>query len=301
MSSRKIIACFVPAVFALSTLSVKAQTLYQWSAVNGGNNHYYMATSAAMNWSDADALATSKGGYLATIQSQAENDFLQATFFPVAAEAFWIGLHRTALHTQSFVWTNGEPLAFTNWSPGEPNDNLNGVSISTGEPCVAINWYFAHSVSSTRGQWNDTPNGGGTVNNNAFEPYRAIIEFNSSPGTAISVSGTVTLGNCDDPEQAITFEFRPKNGGTPFKRKQMLTQSGANSGTFSLPNIPAGTYDIAIKGFSWLRRVLPNVVVNGDVFGLNATLISADLNNDNSVDVLDFGILVNEYGEQGDL
>ena len=115
------------------------------------------------------------------------------------------------------------------------------------------------------------------------------------------VSGTVALEACDDPEQAITFEFRPKPSGTLLKRKVLLTQSGPNSGAFSLPNIPKGTYDIAIKGFCWLQRVLPNVVVNADVSGLSVSLLSADLNNDNSVDPTDFGILVGNYNETGDL
>ena len=114
------------------------------------------------------------------------------------------------------------------------------------------------------------------------------------------VSGTITLGDCNDPEQNITFELRPKNGGALIKIKQVLTQSGPNSGTFSLPNIPAGTYDIAIKGYCWLKKVLPSVVVNGNVSGLTATLVSADINNDNSVDSTDFGLLIGEFNNTGD-
>ena len=116
-----------------------------------------------------------------------------------------------------------------------------------------------------------------------------------------NIAGKVTLEVCNDPEQAITFEFRPKPSGTVFKRKVLLTQSGPNSGTFSLPNIPKGTYDIAVKGFCWLQKVLPNVVVNGDVSGLSASLLTADLNNDNSVDSSDFGLLIGDYGAIGDL
>ena len=134
----------------------------------------------------------------------------------------------------------------------------------------------------------------------ADKAFPNLSSFCLNPSPSANVSGTVTLGDCNDPEQAITFEFRPKPSGTAFKRKVLLTQSGANSGTFSLPNIPKGTYDIAVKGFCWLQRVIPNVVVNGDVSGLNATLLSADLNNDNAVDIADFGILVNEYNAQGD-
>ena len=44
-------------------------------------------------------------------------------------DRFWIGL--SALTTTSgFVWSDGTPVNFVNWSPGEPND-ANG-----GENCV---------------------------------------------------------------------------------------------------------------------------------------------------------------------
>ena len=117
----------------------------------------------------------------------------------------------------------------------------------------------------------------------------------------VSISGAVTLEACNDPEQNITFEFRPKPSGTPFKVKQVLTQSGPNIGTFSLPNIPVGTYDIAIKGYSWLQKVIPNVVVTGDISVATVLLPVGDLNNDNSVDATDFGLLVGTYNQVGDL
>ena len=106
---------------------------------------------------------------------------------------------------------------------------------------------------------------------------------------------------CNDPEQNITFEFRSKSGSGSFKRKQVLTQTTADTGLFALANIPPGTYDIAVKGYSWLQKVIPNVVVTGDVSVRPATLLSADTNNDNSVDTTDFGLLVGNYGEIGDL
>ena len=116
-----------------------------------------------------------------------------------------------------------------------------------------------------------------------------------------TIGGTVTLEGCNAPEQAITFEFRPKPSGTAFKRKVLLTQKGPDSGMFSLSNIPNGTYDIAIKGFCWLQKVLPNVVVNGNVSGLSASLLTSDINNDNSVDSSDFGLLIGDYGAISDL
>src|ERR1035437_2050873 len=66
--------------------------------------------------------------------------------------------------------------------------------------------------------------------------------------------------------------------------KQMFP-SGLRLAGAGVPS--AGTYDIAIKGYCWLQQVIPNVVVAGNVSGLTATLINADLNNDNSVYIFD--------------
>ena len=124
------------------------------------------------------------------------------------------------------------------------------------------------------------------------------------------VSGTVQLEACNDPQQEITFEFRtpgtsPHNPTNPVPAlqtiRQVLTPVSADTGSFSLPGVLDGTYDLAIKGFCWLRQVLPNVVVAGaNVTGLSAFLAGGDLNNDNMVDVLDFGDLANNYGTMGD-
>jgi len=120
------------------------------------------------------------------------------------------------------------------------------------------------------------------------------------------LSGTVTLENCNDPRQNVTFEFRPKNGtvtpdGNPVVIRQVLTQTGTNTGTFQLEGIPNGTYDIAIKAYSWLRKVIPNVVVNGsNISNLNVTLLGGDVNNTNAVDIGDLTQVIGHYNTLGD-
>jgi len=117
-----------------------------------------------------------------------------------------------------------------------------------------------------------------------------------------TLSGTVTLENCNDPQQNVTFEFRPKNGtvtpdGNPVVIRQVLT----NTGTFRLEGIPNGTYDLAIKAYLWLRKVIPNVVVNGsNISGLNVTLLGGDVNNTNAVDIGDLTQVIGHYNRLGD-
>ena len=115
------------------------------------------------------------------------------------------------------------------------------------------------------------------------------------------VSGTVQLELCNDPAQNITFEFRPADGSASTVIHQILTPVSADTGSFAIPGVPNGTYDLAIKGFCWLRKVIPGVVVNGaDVSGLSVSLLGGDINNDNFVDTSDFGELFGDYGQQGD-
>jgi hypothetical protein len=91
MNIYRIVAVALVAVGLVSGTS-QAGPVFQWTGP-GSNGHFYVVTDTALNWTDADALATSRGGYLASILSQAENDFLQATFFPTVQDAFWIGAH----------------------------------------------------------------------------------------------------------------------------------------------------------------------------------------------------------------
>jgi len=100
----------------------------QWPSSAGGNDHWYELYPTYLQWEDLNVLATSLSylgmpGYIVTIQSQAENDFLFQTFFGMT-DQFWIG-YSDAVQEGSWVWSTGEPTTYTHWSPSEPND-LNG-------------------------------------------------------------------------------------------------------------------------------------------------------------------------------
>ena len=104
-----------------------------------GSIHYYdaMSTPSGLNWNFAWDSALGHGGYLATITSQAENDFV---FSLVDSSVFWY--QRTDRRmagpwlggTQDFGshepdsgwhWVTDETMNYLNWSPGEP-DNQGG-------------------------------------------------------------------------------------------------------------------------------------------------------------------------------
>ncbi len=130
------------------------------------------------------------------------------------------------------------------------------------------------------------------------------------PVRGAMISGTVQMELCNDPAQNITFEFRTP-GTSPYDPNnpvpalqtvhQVLTPVSGDTGSFAIPGVPDGTYDIAIKGFCWLRKVIHGVVVNGaDVSGLSVWLMGGDINNDNFVDSSDFTGLIGNFNDQGD-
>jgi hypothetical protein len=129
---------------------------------DSANGLYYGLTTSAMDWTSAEAQAVAMGGHLAAITDAGVENFLIDNFLQApqeSAQAFWIGL--TSDHGGVFgsytTWTTGQAVNYTDWNPGEPNDNDND------EHYVGINWHFEQGASPTRGTWNDLPlNGLGT-------------------------------------------------------------------------------------------------------------------------------------------
>lgn len=107
----------------------------------------------------------------------------------------------------------------------------------------------------------------------------------------VTVSGQVTLQESVNLMQPITFEFHPTDGTPNLTRTVTLNQDG----TFTLNTIPANTYTVKIKGAKWLAKSVTVDGTNGDVTGVNATLLAGDANNDNSVDVLDLDVLIQSF------
>jgi hypothetical protein len=115
---------------------------------NPSNGHdYYLLTAGS--WQDSEAQARQMGGHLATVRNEAENHWVVSTFgtYDSTARDLWIGLTNGA---NGWVYVNGEPVTFTNWADGEPN-NVGGVESFGGI-------YGASQGFNGRGEWNDWDN-----------------------------------------------------------------------------------------------------------------------------------------------
>ncbi len=97
------------------------------------NGSHYYCSQTGLDWTSAQQNAINNGGHLAVINSQAENDFIK-NIIPLSSA--WIGLSDLASEG-NFQWVNGDPLTYTNWYPGQPNNFNNGQHtveiLNTGE------------------------------------------------------------------------------------------------------------------------------------------------------------------------
>jgi len=136
----------------------------QWPSAAGGNDHYYQAILSdvvGLDWEQASDLAVIMGGYLATVTSAAENEWIWNNLD--TPEQHFLGGIRSGA---SWIWITDEPWDFTAWAPGEPN-NSNG-----GEP------YLEYSLNM---DWND-------VNNLDLGVQGFVVEWDTGAISARSTS-----------------------------------------------------------------------------------------------------------------
>jgi hypothetical protein len=95
---------------------------------NPTNGHYYQLVEVeepGMDWSEArDAAATmvynGMPGYLATVTSQQEEDFIISNFPEIYPQYVWLGASDEA-NEGDWKWITGEAWDYTDWAIGEPN------------------------------------------------------------------------------------------------------------------------------------------------------------------------------------
>jgi len=188
MNKKITLVATVSAIATLSATDCIAAPI-QWSSDFGGNDHWYELNLDAMDWQSAATEAENRGGYLATVTSAAENQFLQFLLAPFH-EDFWIG-GSDADSEGSWYWMTGDEAGqqfwesgkksgsavngmYNNWGFTEPNDSGNGEDYLAYTRSIASLGFYG---------WNDL-NG----DNNEY----SIIEYNDDPN-AVPEPSTAAL------------------------------------------------------------------------------------------------------------
>ena len=130
-----------------------------------GHRYYLISENTA---SRAELEAQSLGGHLTAINTQQEHDFLWSTWGGNRGTGLglWIGLTDRAAEG-TWVWMNGDPVTFTNWASGEPNNGTGRYL----EDFVNMDSRF-----STSGKWNDVPDAGP-----GWRQARGVVELSHAP------------------------------------------------------------------------------------------------------------------------
>jgi hypothetical protein len=148
--------------------------VHVWPVDEGGNGHAYQGVTGAdvIAWTSAERAATLAGGYLATITSQQENEFVFGligadpacwrTLGDVLYMGPWLGGYQPEGAPEpagGWLWVTGEPFEYTAWLSVEPSgpieDRLHYMG-REGAPDAA---------------WNDRPN------YDAWGPVAYVVEY----------------------------------------------------------------------------------------------------------------------------
>jgi hypothetical protein len=142
---------------AIASAGAARGEVVEWAVSDGGNGHLYQVVvpSEWITWEDAraEAEALGPGWHLATITSEAENEFVFGLIDDPAYWAEvgvlggpWIGAFRTSNSSDDWQWVTGEAWSYTNWAVNQP----------------ANDGYVLHYLSMTLDPaptWNDSDGG----------------------------------------------------------------------------------------------------------------------------------------------
>jgi len=169
---------------ALGSLQEGVQYTYRITAVNGNgtatfngvfstvtipanlvgigdyNGSRYYVSSNSTTWINARNSASSLGGQLVTISSNAENSLVANS---VNGPYLWIGLNDRDVEGD-YRWVSGETFSYNRWSsPVQPDNYTYNGALPAGEDCIMM-----YTSGSGNGRWNDLP---------CFSSERYVVEF----------------------------------------------------------------------------------------------------------------------------
>lgn len=167
------------------------------------NNHWYklIVSDSVSDWHSAKLYCENMNGYLATITSKEENDFLYNYVKNESGhENAYFGF-TDELFEGTWKWVNGEKVDYTNWASGEPN------SENQSEDSAMFYYKFQD------GTWNDAGFGKSTSNGESvficewgeYVPEKAEKEISSQP----------TRKTSDERDIVLVLDVSGSMSGTP--------------------------------------------------------------------------------------
>jgi len=202
-----IILIFI-AVLMTSTTSYADHT----KILNTQNGHIYQLIQNPKTWTEARSHCESLGGYLVTVTSREEKNFIFNQILKYSDHDVWAGATDKDFEAD-WKWITGEKFEYTNWNKGEPN-NENGI-----EDYLELRLVFGF-------KWNDVPN---AAKKNWF-----ICEWDRQPGSNINITPDDKNEKSKELSGPTTIE-EPGKSGNPENNGDQNTDLSAQSFTYYLP------------------------------------------------------------------
>ena len=239
----------------------------QWTVASGGNGHWYYFDQNVLHWEPHRDHAVSLGGYLATITSAAELQFIESDVIYVQGSDIWLGCH--SQWPASPVWITGEQFSFAKWLINQPN------------------WGGGYAVEICGRSTNCTPQFGWSVESESdlgWAGNKSIIEWES---------GIATEFDCNN--NGIPDSCEMANGGDCNNNGQLDTCEIANNTAGDcdgdgIPNsceIAAGALDADLNGIP--DGCEGDCNVNGQLDYIDIALGAADCDNNGMIDSCEDG------------
>ncbi len=287
----------------------------------------YVVINQNTTWQEARAYAKSLSGHLVTISDEEENCFVaELAIEKGVLQSFWIGL-TDELEEGRFAWITGEPLIYQNWYPGEPN-NYGGDEdyVEVGFPSAYL-WNdndnsqtnpfvveFEVTVAPTEAVLTVQVSSGSFSREDSFSVAIDIANVTDMAGFQLGVVFDPAILEASKMEEG---SFLSDSGGTYWLEPNINNTKGTITGvmgaktgkggvdgggtlaTIVFKAIGTGETSIELCNISLSDsngRLIPVTAVDGKV--TVTELPPWDVNGDRRVDVLDFVLVGQRFGEE---
>lgn len=179
------------------------------------NGHYYYVydLDTVTTWGEAKEYCESQGGYLATITSQEEDEFVYSYLRNnFDYESAYFGF--TDQDTEgTWIWDNGETSSYTNWHSGEPNSENPNEDFAM--------YYYKYSD----GSWNDGDFGNRTVKSGRV----FICEWGEYQSDLVSQPQEPVRTTSDERDIVLVLDTSGSMSGTPMEETKKAATNFINT------------------------------------------------------------------------
>jgi hypothetical protein len=112
------------------------------------SNHRYEVVEKSTTWANAKKEAEKRGGYLAVINDAEEQETIASMISTGKKKGYWLG--GFCEKDRIWKWVNNEPMNYTNWAPGQPDNYYRNENMIV---MVRVRWWG--NISIKLGHWAD--------------------------------------------------------------------------------------------------------------------------------------------------